>query len=226
MVDLFFYRDPEEAEKAAEEAGIEETPGAGAAAFAARQQWDAAAPAVEVSLFDSSSALRLIGLHIFALPGCRSVVGWCRPDPGLGCCAPWWCTRRLGCVCRCWAHRRCRCATFLEIPTRSQSSTFCVLCWQMWLGKPHRLQAGTRLLKSSAPLSSAPPTACFQHAISFPLALVLPFIVPELLLQWYHHRQPALNWYLPTQSAVHEPMLACAPSTETPKADYGCPHSH
>jgi len=47
MVDLFFYRDPEEAEKAAEEAGIEETPGAGAAAFAARQQWDAAAPAVE-----------------------------------------------------------------------------------------------------------------------------------------------------------------------------------
>jgi small subunit ribosomal protein SAe len=46
MVDLFFYRDPEEAEKNAEEAGLEDAP-ANQAAFAARQQWDAAAPAVE-----------------------------------------------------------------------------------------------------------------------------------------------------------------------------------
>jgi len=46
MVDLFFYRDPEEAEKAAEEAGIEETPAATQAPFAPRQQWDAA-PTVE-----------------------------------------------------------------------------------------------------------------------------------------------------------------------------------
>jgi len=44
MVDLFFYRDPEEADKQAEES--EAAPDASQAQFAARQQWDAA-PAVE-----------------------------------------------------------------------------------------------------------------------------------------------------------------------------------